>query len=55
MSAYNNGNSAATHARRARLAAQDEVTENLAKSLEYLGRAIADLGSELDYVRRQTR
>lgn len=53
MSSSGNGSSAATYARRARLAARDEVTENLAKAIEYLGNAVADLGRELDHVRRQ--
>jgi hypothetical protein len=46
--AVNYANSAATHARRAKSAADDQAIEELAKAVEYLARAVAEVGRQQD-------
>lgn len=45
--AANNASSAATHARRARNYSDDEAIKELARALEYLAQAVADLSRQV--------
>jgi hypothetical protein len=45
--ATNDASSAERYARRARMGSDDEVTQNLARAVEYLAKAIAEVSKQI--------